>query len=146
MENLPRIIISYGTANWIDSFNRYFFNSTLNINVLLTVADHFFDPVLLGADPILQLSVFMVVTCSVILGISWCGASFMLSILKYRIQLCFMQEVNNPESLFPRNKKLLSEFPIDPHSIEGRFHLEGKHIIYAVCPNEACHATYKPNF
>jgi hypothetical protein len=86
----------------------------------------------------------MVVACSVILGVSRRGASFMLSMLQYIIQLCFMREINDPESLLPRDKKLLSGFPIDPRSIEARFHLEGKHIIYAVCPNEACHATYKP--
>ena len=110
------------------------------------MADHFFDPILLGADSILQLSVFMVITCSVILGVSRRGGSFMLSIIKYLIQLCLMRETNNPESLSPRDKKLLSGFPSDPRSIEARFHLEGKHSIYAVCPNEACHATYKPNF
>jgi hypothetical protein len=70
----------------------------------------------------------------------------MLSMLKYIIQLCFMREISDPEALSPHDKKLLSEFPIDPRPIEARFHLEGKHTIYAVCPNEACHATYKPNF
>ena len=88
----------------------------------------------------------MVVACSIILGVSRRGGSFMLSILKYIIQLCFMREVSNPESLSPHDKKLLSGFPADPRSIEAKFHLEGKHTIYAVCPNEACHATYKPTF
>ena len=84
-----------------------------------SVADHFFEPILLGADPILQLSVFMVAACSIILGVSRRGGSFMLSILKYIIQLCFMREINNPESLCQRDKKLLSGFPINPRSIEA---------------------------
>ena len=123
-------------------------HSKFEYKYLLTfsAADHFFDPILLGADPILQLSVFMVVACSIILGVSRRGGSFMLSILKYIIQLCFMRDVSNPENLSPRDKKLLSRFPADPRSIEAQFHLEGKHTIYTVCPNEACHATYKPTF
>ena len=88
----------------------------------------------------------MVAACSIILGVSHCSGSFMLSILKYIIQLCFMQEINDPESLCQRDKKLLSGFPINPRSIEAKFFLESKHTIYAVCPNEACHATYKPKF
>ena len=114
--------------------------------LIFSVADHLFEPILLGADPILQLSIFMVAACSIILGVSRRGGSFMLSILKYIIQLCFMREISDPESLCQRDKKLLSGFPIDPCSIEAKFHLESKHTIYAVCPNEACHATYKPKF
>src|SRR5271168_3563695 len=123
-------------------------HSKFEYKYLLTfsAADHFFDPILLGADPILQLSVFIGVACSIILGVSRRGGSFMLSILKYIIQLCFMRDVSNPKNLSPCDKKLLSGFPADPRSIEAQFHLEGKHIIYTVCPNEACHATYKPTF
>ena len=148
MEKSPRIFPFYATANWNEAFDRYIFTSDLSIKCLLTfsVADHFFEPILLGADPILQLSVFIVAACSIILGVSCHGGSFMLSILKYIIQLCFMQEINNPESLCQHDKKLLSGFPIDPHSIKAKFFLESKHTIYAVCPNKACHATYKPKF
>src|ERR1700735_3274748 len=123
MEEFPRIFLYYCTTHWTDTFDRYFFPSTLNVKYFadffcFSVADHFFDPILLGADPVLQLSVFMVVACSIILGVSRRGASFMLAILKYIIQLCFMREINDPESLFPHDKKLLSGFPIDPRSIE----------------------------
>ena len=134
MEKLSRIFLFYGTANWSNTFNRYFFASTLNIecftDLFFSVTDHFFDPILFGANPILQVSVFMVVACSVILGISHQGASFMLSMLKYIIQLCFMWEISDPESLFPHDKKLLSGFPIDPHSIEARFHrMKAHHLL-----------------
>ena len=102
----------------------------------LFFADHFFESILLRADLILQLSVFMVATCSIILGVSCGGGFFMLSILKYIIQLCFMREINNPETLCQCDKKLLSGFPIDPHSIEVKFHLESKYTIYTVCPTK----------
>src|ERR1700678_2534604 len=82
-------------------------------SLTFSAADHFFDPILLGADPILQLAVFMVVACSIILGVSRCGGSFMLLILKYINQLCFMWDVSNPENLSPHDKKLLSGFPAD---------------------------------
>ena len=57
-----------------------------------------------------------------------------------------MQEIKDPESLCQHDKKLLSGFPINPHSIKAKFHLESKHTIYAVCPNKVCHTTYKPKF
>ena len=63
--------------------------------------------------------------------------------LQYIVQLAFMKIHPN---LSPREQKLMSDFPVDPRSATAQFHLEGKSVIYAVCPNPKCHQTYRPTF
>ena len=67
-------------------------HSKFEYKYLLTfsAADHFFDPILLGADPILQLLVFMVVTCSIILGVSRRGGE----VLRGKTAQREMEQVN----------------------------------------------------
>jgi len=48
--------------------------------------------------------------------------------------------------LSQRDLKLLSDFPVDPRTAEKEFNLNSKATIYAICPNENCHASYKPTF
>jgi hypothetical protein len=67
----------------------------------------------------------------------------MFTILKYIIQLALMR--NNPK-LTQRDEKLLSDFPNDIRSAKKALNLDGKHTIYAVCPKDTCHRTYKPTF
>jgi hypothetical protein len=63
--------------------------------------------------------------------------------LQYIVQLAMMQITLN---LSPRKQKLMSDFPVDSCSAMDQFHLKGKGVIYAVCPNPKCHCTYKPIF
>ena len=67
----------------------------------------------------------------------------MLSMLQYVVQLAFM---HSQPRLSQRDQKVMSDFPSDIRSATAQFLLEGKHTIYAVCPNPKCHHTHKPVF
>jgi len=105
--------------------------------------DHFFEPILVGVDPIHQLSIFLVIACQVILGQSRRGCSFMFSMLQYLVQLCLMRDT---EKLSPRDRLLLSDFPSDPRPAEKALHLDRQSIIFAICPKDTCHQSHKPTF
>jgi Transposase family tnp2 len=65
----------------------------------------------------------------------------MYGVLQYVVQLCLMREHTG---LSQRDLKLLSDFPVDPRTAEKEYSLNAKATIYAICPNENCHASYKP--
>ena len=105
--------------------------------------DHHFQPLLRGVDPVLQLSIFTAVACSIVLEVSAWGCHFNFSMLKYIVQLCFMR--SNP-NLSPREQKILADFPVDIHSATQQFRLDGKSTIFTVCLDPKCHHTYRPSF
>jgi hypothetical protein len=76
---------------------------------------------LVGVDPIHQLSIFLVIACQVILGQSRHGCSFIFSMLQYLVQLCLMRDA---KKLSPRDRLLLSDFPADPRSAEKSLRLD----------------------
>jgi len=117
------------------------FTSADPLLLICQFLDHFFRPILPAVDPILQLSIFIVIACQVILGTSREGSKFIFKTLQYLVQLCFMR--GNP-NLTTRDRKLLSDFPVDPRPTEKAFHLESETVIYAVCPDRACQAIYAP--
>src|ERR1700690_381096 len=110
---------------------------------LIESSGHHFLPFLQGVDPILQVSLFMAVACHIVLNVGRRGCSFMLSMLQYIVQLALMRVTPN---LSARDQKLMSDFPVDPRSAAAQFQVEGKSVVYAVCPNPKCHCTYKPTF
>ena len=61
--------------------------------------------------------------------------------LQYIIQLALSC---SRSQLSQNDQKILSDFLVDPGTATKYFHLDGKSIIYAVCPNGKCHHTYKP--
>src|ERR1700678_1847856 len=71
------------------------------------------------------------------------GCCFLLSMLQYILQLALSRSTFR---LSPGDRKLLSDFPKDPDTAIKHFQLDGKSVIYAVCPNGKCHQTYKPTF
>ena len=99
------------------------------------IVDRFFEPILVGVDPIHQLSIFLVIACQVISGQSRRGCSFMFTMLQYLVQLCLMQDT---KKLSPRNRLLLSDFPGNPRPAEKALHLDRQSIIFAICPKDTC--------
>ena len=69
------------------------------------------------------------------------GCQFLLSMLHYIVQLCLLR---NGRVLNAYDLKLLSDFPKDPTSAVKQFKLETREVIYAVCPEQQCHALYRP--
>ena len=104
---------------------------------------HHYEPVLESADPIFQVTFFMLMTCHVILGVGRRGCNFLLSIVGYIIQLTVQRRSGKLSS---HDRKLLADIPCDSRYVEERFNLTTKTTIYAVCPNVNCHAIHKPSF
>ncbi len=53
--------------------------------------DHHYMPILSGADPVLQTSFFMIVTCQTIFGVSRRGCNFILQMIQYIISLTILR-------------------------------------------------------
>ena len=107
------------------------------------ITDCFFEPILVGVDPIHQLSIFLVIACQVIFGQGHRGCSFMFSMLQYLVQLCLMW---NTENLSQRDQALLSDFPADPQPAQKVLLLEHQPTIFAICPKHCCQQSHKPTF
>ncbi len=89
-----------------------------NYNLILA---HHYTPILLGADPVLQVSFFMIITCQVILGVSRRGCNFLLQMTQYIINLVILRAGSN---IPQRDQKLLSDIPTDFRRTEEQFHLK----------------------
>lgn len=105
--------------------------------------DHFFNPLLARVDPILQLSVFIAIVFQTLFSVGRNGASALMAMLQYLVQLTFMRSNAN---LSARDQKVLSDFPSDPRSFKDSLDLEADATIYAVCPNDKCQTTYAAKY
>ena len=85
---------------------------------------------------------FTMVALQVVLHVSRRGCHFILSMLRYVIQL----SMSHNKRISPHDKEFIANIPTDPSSILKKFALDGKETIYAVCPNARCHKTYRPAF
>lgn len=104
---------------------------------------HHFRGILEEAEPLIQLSAFMIVVCHVILGFSRRGCYWLFSMTHYIIQTAYFNAVDRT-TFPPYFRAILSGFPRDVRSATEKFHIAPKSTIYAVCPK--CHATYKPTY
>ena len=86
---------------------------------------------------------FTMVALQVVLHVSRRGCHFLLSMLRYIIQLSM---THNRRNISAHNEEFVSNILADPDSISNKFALDGKEMIYAVCPNAKCHKTYPPAF
>ena len=107
------------------------------------ITDCLFEPILVGVDPIHQLSIFLVIACQVIFGQGHRGCLFMFSMLQYLVQLCLMQ---NTENLSQCDWALLSNFPADPWPAQKALLLECRSTIFAICPKHSCQQSHKLTF
>lgn len=75
------------------------------------------------------------VVLQIILHNSRRGCHFLLSMLRYIVQLSLLR---NGRVLNVYDQKLLSDFPKDPSSAITQFKLDTAEVIHAVCPNQQC--------
>ena len=99
---------------------------------------HLFEATLPNVDPIIQVSMFTMVALQVILHLSCHGCHFLLSMIQYIIQLSMTY---NKHSISPYNEEFVANIPTDQASIQ-KVALDGREMIYAVCPNAKCHKMY----
>lgn len=91
----------------------------------------------------IQVSIFLMVALRIVLNVPRRGCHFLLAMLQYILQLTLSRTRSH---LSQNDQKLLSDFPADPDQAAKYFRLDGKSIIYAVCPNGKCHQSYRPTF
>jgi hypothetical protein len=90
---------------------------------------------------IAQVSVFLGVVCSVIIGVSRRAGDFIMGVLFVLLSLVFWDK-NGGHNAFGSNT--LSQIPFSIDEALSRFDLDGRTTTYAVCPK--CHCTYEPHF
>ncbi|KAF8204551.1 hypothetical protein BJ912DRAFT_1051908 [Pholiota molesta] len=82
--------------------------------------EHHYTGILNGVDPIIQVSIFAMVTLQIILHTSRRGCRFILSMFRYVVQLGLMRATN---ILDPKHQKLLADFPRDSETAASKFYL-----------------------
>jgi len=91
--------------------------------------------------PVTQLTMFIVVVCNVMMGVSRRLGDLILSLLTITLQYAFLDKSGN---LSLRQQSILDQIPRTMNTVLSRFNLDSKTTTYAVCPN--CHCTYPPKF
>lgn len=128
----------------------------MDLPVLLS-GHHFVDS-LQKCKPLVQISILMAVTCSVILNLPRRGCSWLFQITQFIIQTTVLKAISlvnnliastlgiqsflpNIESL-PYFQSILSDFPRDIRTSTDQFNLDSQKTIYATCSQ--CHEIYAP--
>ena len=91
--------------------------------------------------PVTQLTMFIVVVCNVMMGVSRHLGDLILSLLTITLQYAFLDKSGN---LSLRQQSILDQIPRTMNTVLSRFNLDSKTMTYTVCPN--CHCTYPPKF
>lgn len=107
----------------------------------LLFTGHHYNPPIDTYDYLPQIIMFVVVIATVMMGGSRRMSEMMLGVLAIALKLAFTigkSTINVTEA------HILDQIPGTLDSILKRFQLEGKTMVYAVCPE--CHCTYPPTF
>ncbi|SJL15208.1 uncharacterized protein ARMOST_18694 [Armillaria ostoyae] len=107
--------------------------------------DQHFRPILSLMDSVTLLSVFMVISCHVILCVSRRGCAWILGMLCYIIQTVFL-DFTSVSQMSPAHQNILADFPRDVRTPTAKFDLDSRSTVYAICPDPKCHRAHKPTF
>jgi Transposase family tnp2 len=102
--------------------------------------DHHFISTINRFSIIAQVTMFLAVVCTVIMGISRRDGDFVLGLLQIIITLAF--QPLDGQVMHRQHQDILSQIPGNVRTALSKFDLDAKTITYAVCPT--CHCTYKP--
>ncbi|KAF8582884.1 hypothetical protein K439DRAFT_1244912, partial [Ramaria rubella] len=91
------------------------------------------------SDEVAQITMFLAVVCTIIMGVSCHVGDFILGITSVLLSLAWR---NKHGTLDPPQANVLVQVPKTVATALSRFDLDGRITIYAVCPT--CHFTYKP--
>ena len=91
--------------------------------------------------PVAQLTMFIVVLCNVIMGISRRLGDLLLNLFTMTLRFAFSVNSNN---LSLRQWSILNQMPRTMDTVLSQFNLDSRTTTYAACPN--CHFTYPPKF
>lgn len=102
---------------------------------------HHFELPVNSHSPVAQLTMFIAVVCTVIMGLSRQMGNLVLNLVK--LTLCWALQ-NSKGNLMERQSSMLDQIPTTVETVLSKFNLDGKTTIFATCPE--CHCTYVPSF
>jgi hypothetical protein len=114
------------------------FRVVLPTNILL---DYIYQSTVDRLDEIAQVSMFLGVVCTVIMGISRRAGDLVMGLVYLILQMAWTKGDGSVDLL---HKNTLAQVPTTITAALSKFNLDGRVTIYAVCP--ACHCTYKPQY
>ncbi|HEV7738573.1 MAG TPA: hypothetical protein VGO47_14530 [Chlamydiales bacterium] len=94
-------------------------------------------------DPVAQVTLFLAVACTLLMGISRRAGDFVLQMASLLLRLAFSRYTASKESP-TLEANILVQIPETLKLALSRFNLDGHVTLYAVCP--ACHCTFKPSY
>jgi len=92
-------------------------------------------------DQVNLITMFIVVTCRAILGVSRRFGDLILGLITVLLQASFRHDTEDPDLKSWQNR-VLKELPITSNTVMNKFNLEGRKLTHAVCLK--CHCTYPP--
>jgi hypothetical protein len=91
-------------------------------------------------DDMAQVSIFLGIVCSVIMGVSHRFGDLIMGILSIVLQLAFQSQGATSSA----RAQVINQILRTIDTVLSKFNLNGKSTVYAVCPT--CHCTYEPKF
>lgn len=136
--NLEMMLTSIDLVSFLSSSCRYL--------LIIDTQEYHYQDILPQSKPIIQLAIFMIVCCHVILGLPRRGCSWLFAMSGYIVQTTMFRllGIDRPDRLPADEADILNTFPKDVRTAMAQFNLESKATIYAVCPK--CHQTYAPTY
>ncbi|KJA18366.1 hypothetical protein HYPSUDRAFT_145129, partial [Hypholoma sublateritium FD-334 SS-4] len=106
------------------------------------VIDHHYKTPVDALLPVAQVTMFLAVVCSVMMGISRRLGDFLMKMLTINLRIAFEQTRKPEEGPTLLQQDILSGLPKTIETALSQFDLDVKTTVYAVC--EVCHCTYAP--
>ena len=111
-----------------------------SILIAFTTADYHFEFPVDQYDDVAQVSMFLGIVCSVIMGVSCQFGDLVMGILSIVLRLAFQRQ--GATSFV--GTQIINVIPQTIDTVLSKFNLDGQCTVYAVCPT--CHCTYEPKF
>jgi hypothetical protein len=120
-------------------YNSSKFNFLRLYRHLKSTTGHHYELPINQCTPAAQVSVFLGVVCSVMMGISRSAGDLIMALLCVVLRLVSSKSDGSTD---PIQSRTLSQVPQSIAQALAKFNLEGRTTVYAACP--ACHFTYEP--
>ncbi|KAH9940336.1 hypothetical protein B0H21DRAFT_579979 [Amylocystis lapponica] len=104
--------------------------------------DHHYDVPVSRANVVAQITMFIGVVATVLLGVGRRGSDFLLLMIRLLVSLTLGSRGGGELDIASQN--IVSQIPLTINEALSKFKLDGRTTIYAVCPT--CHCIYEPCF
>ncbi|PPQ89924.1 hypothetical protein CVT25_009725 [Psilocybe cyanescens] len=104
-------------------------------------SNHHFDRAIDLYSPVAQMTMFIAVICTVMIGVSRDMGNLILRLFSLTLRWAFRDRDGNLDAT---RSSIMDQIPSTVETVLSKFNLDGKTTIYATCPE--CHCTYPPIF